>query len=210
MRGVFTTAVLAMLPFGLAAAVAPPPQRAALGRGGADGITTDVECAASLGTGVESRRTFCDVLIGTHPKDSIAMTIPPHAGAAMLQFDLHNRFAVPAVRTQSALTFMHDEAVMAVVRSDGSVIARAAVARDFRTPRDLFDRLSGGGRPGGVKAVAPGLPEPIRVTVPAGVSTVGLVGTSLRVWRSGSDQTFDAPGRPIAIVSNARIDFRAR
>jgi hypothetical protein len=61
-----------------------------------------------------------------------------------------------------------------------------------------------------VKAVAPGLPEPIRVTVPAGVSTVGLVGTSLRVWRSGSDQTFDAPGRPIAIVSNARIDFRAK
>jgi hypothetical protein len=208
MRGLFTALVAATLPMGLAAAV--PSQGSAVGRGGADGIVTTLTCAAGLGTGVETRRTFCDVLIGTRPKDSVAMAIPPHTGSAMLQFDLHNRFAVPPVMTQSALTFMHDEAVMAVVRATGAVIARAAVSRDFRTPRDLFDRLTGGGRPGGVKAVAPGLPEPIRVTIPPGVSTIGLVGTRLRVWRSGSDQTFDAPGRPIAIISNARIDFRAR
>jgi hypothetical protein len=207
MRGFVTAIVAAMLPMGLATAV-PMSQRPAIGRGGADGITTTVDCAAGLGSGVETRRTFCDVLIGTRPKDSVAMTIPPHTGAATLQFDLHNRFAVPPVMTQSALTFMHDEAVVAVVRADGAVLARAAVSRDFRTPRDLFDRLTGGGRPGGVKAVAPGLPEPIRVTIPAGVSSIGLVGTRLRIWRSGSDQTFDAPGRPIAIVSNARIDFK--
>jgi hypothetical protein len=207
MRGLFTALVAATLPIGIAAAV-PPAQHPALGRGGADGITTAVTCAAGLGTGVETRRTFCDVLIGTRPKDSVMMVIPPHTGPATLQFDLHNRFVVPPVMTQSALTFRHDEAVVAVVRADGTVLARAAVSRDFRTPRDLFDRLAGGGRPGGLKAVAPGLPEPIRVTIPAGVSTIGLVGTRLRIWRSGSDQTFDAPGRPVAVISNARIDFK--
>ena len=35
-------------------------------------VSTDVECAAILGVGAKTRRTFCDVLIGTRPPESIA------------------------------------------------------------------------------------------------------------------------------------------
>jgi hypothetical protein len=59
-----------------------------------------------------------------------------------------------------------------------------------------------------VKAVAPGPAEPIRFTIPAGVSTVGIVGTRLEVLtRATGTQTFETPGRPVAIVSNLRLDY---
>lgn len=170
--------------------------------------TTVVECAAPLGSGTKTRRPFCDVLIGTRPADSVAMQIPAHAGAATLQFDLHNRFSVPAIAVPSPLTFARHEAVVAVIRPNGAVIGRAAVAREFRSITDLFDQIAGGGRTGGVKSVAPGAVEAVRLTIPAGVPTIGIVGLRLRVMTRASDETFDTPGRPVAIISNVRVDYR--
>jgi hypothetical protein len=170
--------------------------------------TTEARCASELGAGVKSGRTFCDVIIASTPDESIAITIPPHRGTATLQFDLHNRFSVPAVVIAGPLVFQRHEAIAAVIRPNGQIISRAAVVREFRRATDLFDQIGGGSRPGGVKSVAPGPAEPIRVTIPTGLTQFGIVGIRLEVLRRGSDETFDAPGRPVAIVSNIRVEYR--
>jgi hypothetical protein len=198
---VWTAALVAAMC--VAAAAVPAAQR----RGAA--ATTQASCTAPLGTGVKSHRMFCDVLIGTKPDESIAVTIPAHTGTATLQFDLHNRFTVPAVATISGpLVFQRHEAVVAVIRTDGRVIGRAAAVHEFRRLADLFDQIDGGARPGGVKSVAPGPADAVRITIPAGVTSFGIVGSRLHVLRRASEETFDAPGRPVAIVSNIRVEYR--
>jgi hypothetical protein len=48
----------------------------------------------------------------------------------------------------------------------------------------------------------------VRFTIPAGVSTVGVVGARLKVLtRLNGAETFDTPGRPVAIVSNLRLEY---
>jgi hypothetical protein len=172
-------------------------------------LTTQHTCAASLGTGVKSRRTFCDVITAAAPAESVSMAVPARTGPATLFFDLHNRFALPVVTRFPGASYTRHEAVVRLIRADGEVLGRAAVIREFRTTADLFDQLAGGGRPGGVKGVAPGPPEAVRFAIPAGVVAVGIVGERLRVrTATGGDDTYDAPGRPVAIVSNVRLDYR--
>jgi hypothetical protein len=190
-----------------AAVVVPLPAQRATGRGAIGRVTTDVQCAADLGTGVKSRRTFCDVLVANTPAGSVMMTIPPRTGAATLHFDLHNRFTVPALAVPALLAFARHEAMVRVIQPAGDVIGSAAVLREFRSVTDLFDQIGGGGRPGGVKAVAPGAAEAVRFTIPASVSTVGIVGVRLKVLTRAGEETFEAPGRPVAIVSNLRIQY---
>jgi hypothetical protein len=100
--------------------------------------------------------------------------------------------------------------VVAIVRASGEVLDRAAVGREFRTVQDLFDRVSGGGRAAGVKGVAPGPPASIRVIIPEDVNAVGIVGVRLELLTRPRDDVFDAPGRPVAIVSNLRIEYTPR
>lgn len=174
-------------------------------------ISTAVDCAASLGTGVKSRRTFCDAVIAAAPKDSVLVNIPDHAGTATLFFDLHNRFTLPEAPGAPELAFAKHAAIVRVVRGTGQEIGRAASIREFRTPADLFDQIGGGGRPGGIKAIAPGPAESVRFTIPAGVSSIGIVGLSLRVRSVAiEEEVFDTPGRPVAIVSNVRVEYRPK
>lgn len=192
-----------------AASVVPARQVAPLARMPGSRVTTDSECAASLGTGARTRRTFCDVITSTTPADSVTMVVPAHTGETVLLFDLHNRFPVPMTPGVPGASYARHEALIDVIRPDGGIIGRAAVIREFRTTSDLFDQLTGGGRPGGVKGIGPGPPEAVRFTIPSGVSMVGIVGDSLRVrTAAGGDETFDAPGRPVAIVSNLRLEYR--
>jgi len=189
---------------GLSARQAPPSARVPGTR-----VTTAKTCAASLGSGLKSRREFCDVIIAAVPKESVAIAIPAHAGTATLMFDLHNRFLLPAVPVAPGLAYARHEAIVNVVKANGDVLNRAAVVREFRAIPDLFDQITGGSRPGGLKAVAPGPPEPVRVTVPAGVPSVGIVGARLQtLTRAGGDEVFETPGRPVAIVSNIRLEYK--
>lgn len=186
--------------------LAGPPQRGAAAKGRASRTSAaSAACAAELGTGLSSGRRFCDVVIATKPADSIAITIPPRRGAAHLLFDLHNRIAVPPEGAQPAQMFARNTAVVAVV-GPKSEVARGVADSEFRRPADLFDRIGGGpgGRP---KTVAPGPPTPIDITIPAGVSAIGIVGVRLKVLTRLGDQAYDTPGRPIAIVSNLRVEF---
>jgi len=192
-------------------ATVPPPV--------AKKLSTDATCAAELGAGTKTKRRFCDVVIAHRAAESVTMKIPAHTGAAILQFDLHNRFDV-STRVLSPILFARHVATVAVVRSTGTVIDRASVLGEFRVAADAFDRVEGGlvengagagaatTAPGGVKAVAPGQPLPIRVAIPAGLTSVGIVGIQLAATgKTGAKEVFETPGRPIAIVSNLRIEY---
>lgn len=165
------------------------------------------QCAAPLGEGLKSKRDFCDILITQTPADSVIVTIPARNGTATLLFDLHARFTVTSANTPQYLAFAQHLALVTVIRPTGAVIGRAVVNQTYRSPQDLFDQLGGGGGPGGAKGVAPGKAESVSITIPANVNTVGIVGQKLTVTNRLGDQTSDAPGVPIAIVSNIRLTY---
>jgi len=179
------------------------------GRAPAKRTTQTAVCASNLGTGVKSRRQFCDVVIAASGADSVSMTIPARTGAATLMFDLHNRFPVPAANVDPVQAFAGHTAVVAVIKSTGEIIDRVAVSREYRTAADLFDRIPGTTPGAAPKNIAPGQPQPVKVTIPAGVTAIGIVGTRLEEWKASGRNTYDNP-RPIAIISNWRIEYTPR
>jgi len=82
------------------------------------------------------------------------------------------------------------------------------VRSEFRTEKDLVERIAGGAGPGGVKAVAPTGAEPVVFTVPQGVDEVVLTGERLSIERVGGTEVITAPGRPYAVVSGVEIEYR--
>jgi hypothetical protein len=164
-------------------------------------------CASDLGMGAKTKRRFCDVIIASTPAESVSVALPPHNGAATLMFDLHNRFDVPAATAEPAQAFVSQTAIVAVIRLTGDVIERAGVSREYRSPRDLFDRLAGSGRGAPMRSVAPGYAQEVRIVVPATVNILGIVGTRLEQWRATARGAFDTPNKPIAMVSNLRVEY---
>ena len=82
------------------------------------------------------------------------------------------------------------------------------VQSEFRTEKDLFDRISGGAGPGGAKAVAPTGDEFITIELPATVvDQVSVLGEKLSVVRPDGTDHFTATGRPIATISNVMLEF---
>ena len=100
--------------------------------------------------------------------------------------------------------------MVGLLAADNTPLGRAVVHSEFRNVRDLFDRVSGGTGPGGVKAVAPTGVEPVTIVIPADEPTDSLSIVGLRLIEArldGSDQ-FVASGRPIAIISNVMLEYR--
>lgn len=165
-------------------------------------------CPSELGVGVRSKLSFCDVLTGKDPAEGIIVTFPPHRGEVTLQFDLHNRHTYSEDEVRANRGFASYTATIGVLTPDNTLLTRAVVSGEFRRQQDLLDRIAGGAGPGGVKAVAPLRSESISVTVPADVPSVSLLGEKLIVTRSdGMPAMYAAPGRPIAVVSNAVVEY---
>ena len=169
----------------------------------------EMKCPAPLGTGVTSKRSYCDVLAGRDPAAGIVITIPPHRGDAKLTFDLHNRHTYSEEQMKDPrAAFARYTAVVGALTADNTLISRAVVQNEFRTRRDLVDRVSGGAGPAGVKAVAPTGSEPITIVVPEAENEVSILGEKLIVDRADGSATYTSEGRPIAIVSNVMIEYR--
>jgi hypothetical protein len=181
------------------------PAAAALTR-----LQADVVCPSELGVGVKTGRTFCDVLTGREPEGGVIIKIPPHRGAVTLSFELHNRhnYSEDLIKTKTA--FRDYTATIGVLSMDNTLIDRAVIQSQFRTAADLFDRLPGGAGAGGLKAVAPTGSEFITMQLPADVGEqVSVLGEKLRVVRAdGAVDTFIAPGRPVAAISNVMVEYR--
>jgi len=139
----------------------------------------------------------------------VLITIPPHTGDATLRFDLHNRHTYSEEQTRSGRGYARYTAIIGVLTMKGDLIDRAGVQTEFRSAKDVYERISGGAGPGGVKAVAPLGDEPITITIPAGVDQVSLLGEVLDAFTAAGRESA-SPGRPVAIVSKVTIEYRPR
>jgi hypothetical protein len=172
-------------------------------------VAPEMTCPTPLGVGVASKAVFCDVLTGRDPQAGILITFPPHRGTVTLTFDLHNRQTYSEDDVRRKRAYAKYTATTGVLTMDNTLVSRAVVQNEFRTAADLVDRISGGAGPGGVKAVAPTGTEPITIIVPEGEDRVSILGEKLTVERADGTATYSAPGRPIAVVSNVMIEYRA-
>jgi hypothetical protein len=170
-------------------------------------VVAETTCPSVLGTGVTTGLRFCDVTISRNPADGIIVRVPPHKGLATLSFDLHNRHTYSAEQVKAGRGYAAYTATMGVLTMDGTLLARGVVRGEFRTSRDLVDRVGGGAGVGGVKAVAPTGTEPIAIDVPEEVTEVSLLGEKLSVVRYEGPESFSAAGRPIAVVSNIQVEY---
>ena len=166
-------------------------------------------CRTELGTGLSTSRRFCDVLTGNDPKEGILITIPPHRGPVTISFELHNRHTYSAELVKLKQAYRKYTATIGVLSMDNTLVDRAVVQSEFRTEKDLFDRISGGAGPGGVKAVAPIGAEVITMQLPDDIGEqVAVLGEKLTVMRPDGVDNFASPGRPIASISNVMLEFR--
>jgi hypothetical protein len=168
-----------------------------------------VTCPSQLGEGVQTRRTFCDVLIGRDPAGGVIVTLPPHTGDVTLTFDLHNRHTYSEELTRAGRAYSRYTATIGVLTMDNTLLTRAIIQNEFRAETDLVDRVSGGNGPGGVKAVAPTGTESVSVTIPAAENSVSILGEKLSVVLPARTDTFSASGRPMAIISNVMVQYRS-
>lgn len=167
-----------------------------------------LECPSVLGNGLTTERSYCDVLTGRTPAEGIVIKLPPHAGDVTLSFDLHNRHTYSEEMAKTFRGFRRYTATIGVLTADNTLISRAIIQNEFRTEKDLVERIGGGAGPGGVKAVAPTGTEPIRIVIPAAEQSVSILGEKLSVLSVDGTHTFTAPGRPIALVSNVMLEYR--
>lgn len=192
---------------GLAAAAAAP----AAGGQGSLAESVDVRCPAVLGIGVETDLVFCDVLAQQDPTLGIVVVLPPRTGEARLSFNLHNRHTYSEEDVRRGRAYARYLAEVAVASPAGDVLARRYVLSEFRTAEDLFDRIGGGAGPDGLEAVAPTGVERVFVTIPDDLEEVVVVGQTLELTGvAGGMERIWSPGRPVAIVSDLKLEYAAR
>lgn len=168
-----------------------------------------VACPESLGTGLRTGNQYCFVIAGRDPAQGVLIPIPPHTGDAILRFDLHNRHTYSEEQMKAGRGYARYTAVIGALSMKGDLIDRAAVQTEFRSAKDVYERITGGAGPGGVKAVAPVGAEPIELTIPAGIDQVSLLGEVLDAFTAAGRESASA-GRPVAIVSRVMLEYRPR
>ena len=168
----------------------------------------EVRCPSVLGVGVDTDRTYCDVLVGYEVTDGVIVVIPPHRGPATVTFTLYGRHTYSEDEVARGRGYARYLATTAVATTE-TVLSRPVVLAEFRTAADLADRVSGGAGPGGVKAVAPVGGESVRVSVPEGVSEISIVGIELEIQRVDGTERFATAGRPIAVISDMQVEYQA-
>lgn len=168
-----------------------------------------VTCPESLGTGVRTGDQYCFVIAGRDPAQGVIIDIPPHSGDVTLRFDLHNRHTYSEEQMRAGRGYAKYTAGIGVLSLKGDLIERAAIQTEFRSAKDIYERITGGAGPGGVKAVAPVGVEEIRITVPAEYEQVSLLGEVLDAYTPAGRESA-SPGRPVAIVSKVTVEYRPK
>jgi hypothetical protein len=184
-----------------------PPKRSAPPPPPLQTAPAQLKCPETLGTGVRTGASYCFVLAGSDPLQGVFVTIPPHTGPATLIFNLHNRHTYSEEEIRAGRAFAKYSAVIAALTMKGDLLGRGAVQSEFRTVNDLFERISGGAGPAGVKAVAPIGNELVHIEIPQDVTEVSLLGELLDATMAIGRETASA-GRPVAIVSSVQVEYR--
>lgn len=168
-----------------------------------------LKCPEPLGTGARTGAQFCFVLATNDPAKGVIVAIPRRTGPATLLFDLHNRHTYSEEDVKAGRGYARYLAVIGVTDMKGALLSKAAVQSEFRKAADLYDRITGGAGPSGLKAVAPIGREQIAVTIPAGLDEVSLIGGVLDAT-TAAGREIATPGRTVAIVSHVRVEYRPR
>lgn len=169
----------------------------------------DLKCEEPLGVGQKTGSQFCFVLAGRDPAKGVIVTLPKRTGPATLFFDLHNRHTYSEDDIRRGRGYASYLAVIGVYSLKGDLVGKAAVRSEFRKATDLYDRIKGGAGPSGLKAVAPIGREEIVITIPAGIDEVSVLGEVLEATTAAGREVA-TPGRPVAVVSNMRLEYRPR
>jgi len=156
---------------------------------------------------VTTKRQYCDVLSGRDPAEGILIPLPAHRGPVTLSFDLHNRHTYSEEQMQARRAFARYTASIGVLTMDNTLISRAVVQNEFRTVKDLVERIGGGAGPCGLKAVAPTGTEHIIIMIPEEEQEVSILGEKLAVERLDGNASYTSVGRPIAVISNVSIEY---
>lgn len=170
----------------------------------------EVHCPSVLGVGINTDLVFCDVVIQQEAGLGTVVLLPARRGEATLSFNLHNRHTYSEEEVRTRRAFAAYTAEVAIASMEGDVLARRFIQTEFRSVDDLVDRVTGGAGPQGVKAIAPSGTERVFVTVPVELDEVVIVGQGLEVVRLDSRDNFRTAGRPIAVVSDVRVEYQAR
>lgn len=171
-------------------------------------IDVMLDCPSPLGTGVQTRRVYCDVMSGTSQAEGIIIPLPPHTGPVTLSFDLHNRHLYSEDLIRSGRAYRRYTATIGVLTADNTLLSRFVVQSEFRTAADLVERIAAETGPGLVKAVAPTGTETITLMIPPEEQAVSILGEKLTVVRPDGVDNFQSPGRPVAVVSHVRLEYR--
>jgi hypothetical protein len=168
-----------------------------------------MQCPSILGNGLTSKRLYCDIL-GASPDGAggLRVSVPAHSGPLTLSFTLHNRQTYSESEVKAGRAFARYTATLRIASGTGQVLGQAVVRSEFRTEKDLVERIAGGAGPGGAKAVAPTGAERVVFPVPDGVSDVVISGERLTIEKLGGTEVVTAPGRPYAVVSEVEIEYR--
>ena len=170
-------------------------------------VVPEMTCPTPLGVGIKTKLSFCEVMAGRDPAGGILIQIPPHRGAATLNFDLHNLHLYSEEQVRAKRAYARYTASIGLMTMDNTLVSRAVVQSEFRTAADLVDRV-GGGAGGAVKAVAPTGTESVTLQIPESEVQVSLLGEKLTVERVDGTVTYSQEGRPIAVVSNVNLEYR--
>jgi len=170
-------------------------------------IAPEMTCPTPLGKGVKTGLEFCEIMAGRDPSGGVLIQIPPHRGAAVLTFDLHNLHLYSEEQVRAKKAYSRYTASIGAMTMDNTLISRGVVQSEFRTAADLVDRV-GGGAGGAVKAVAPTGTESITIQIPESELQVSLLGEKLAVERVDGNVTYSQPGRPIAVISDVMLEYR--
>ena len=189
--------------FVVVAAVAPAAQQHQI-------EAVEVRCPSVLGVGFDTEVPFCDVQVQRDPSLGILVVLSPRSGEATLSFNLHNRHTYSEQEERGGRAYTKYLASIAVANMEGVILGRGVVLSEFRSAADLIDRVTGGAGPSGVKAIAPTGSERVYVSLPPDVDQVSIVGQSLEVERAESRDTFRSLGRPVAVLSDARLEYHPR
>ena len=165
-------------------------------------------CPTPLGTGVNTKLEFCDVMSGRDVTAGVIVRFPEHKGPVTLSFDLHNRHTYSEEQVKANRAYARYTATIGVLTMDNTLIQRAVVESEFRKAADFVDRIGGGAGPAGIKAVGPTGTESISMLIPEEENQVSILGEKLTVERVDGTATYSSPGRPIAVISNVMIEYR--
>lgn len=170
----------------------------------------EILCPEVLGIGVSSNAPFCDVLVQVEPDLGIRVILPRRRGESTLSFNLHNRHTYSQQEEEGGRAYAQYLAAIAIATMEGEIVGRGVVLSEFREVSDLVDRVLGGAGASGLKAVAPTGVERISMIVPEDIDELVIVGQSLEIVQLDGRDMVTALGRPVAVLSDATIEYRPR